>query len=280
MAHGGLISRRAQMNKNGILAMLLVLMAGAAHAEDYVSPTEERVRLSLGVVYLNSKTTLQIDSNTGVPGTLVNAENDFGMNKDDFEAKFQAMLRVGERNRLRFDYFSLDRTGNTTINKDILFRNVELLPGDPVDSNLSIDVLSITYEYSFIHREKFELAATIGINDTDLSARARVNTAARHVDQTEDQAGPFPTLGLDGTYVISKRFYLDGRVEYFKANIDKLDGSLGFYEVNALYRLRENVSFALGYELVKAHLLSNQASTAGLFNFSTKGPELFVRVAF
>lgn len=268
------------MNKNGILAMLLVLMAGAAHAEDYVSPTEERVRLSLGVVYLDSKTTLQIDSNTGVPGTLVNAENDFGMNKDDFEAKFQAMLRVGERNRLRFDYFSLDRTGNTTINKDILFRNVELLPGDPVDSNLSIDVLSITYEYSFIHREKFELAATIGINDTDLSARARVNTAARHVDQTEDQAGPFPTLGLDGTYVISKRFYLDGRVEYFKANIDKLDGSLGFYEVNALYRLRENVSFALGYELVKAHLLSNQASTAGLFNFSTKGPELFIRVAF
>lgn len=268
------------MNKNGIIAMLLVLLAGAAQAEDYFSPTEERLRLSLGTVYLDSKTTLQIDSSSGVTGTPVNAENDFGMNKDDFEAKFQLMLRLGERNRVRFDYFSLDRTGNTTINKDILFRNVELLPGDPVDSNLSIDVLSFTYGYSFIHSDKFELAATLGINDTDLSTRARVNTAARHVDQTEDQAGPFPTVGLDSTYVLSKRFYLDARIAYFHANIDHLDGSLGFYELNALYRLRPNIAFALGYELVKAHLLSSQAATAGLFDFQTQGPELFVRVGF
>jgi hypothetical protein len=268
------------MNRNGILALLLALLAGAVHAEDYLSPTEERVRLSLGFVHLDSNTNVQIDSSTGMTGTLVNAENDFGMNKTDFEAKFQLMLRVGERNRVRFDYFSLDRTGNTTLGKDILFRNVELLPGDPVDSNLSIDVLSLSYEYSFIHSEKFELAATLGINETDISARARVNTAARHVDQTEDQAGPFPTIGLDSTYVISKRFYVDARIDYFRANVDKLDGSLGVYELNAFYRLRPNISFALGYELVKAHLLSTQSSQAGLFNFSTQGPELFVRVAF
>lgn len=268
------------MNRNSILALLLALLAGAAHAEDYLSPTEERVRLSLGFVHLDSNTNVQIDSSTGVTGTLVNAENDFGMNKTDFEAKFQLMLRVGERNRVRFDYFSLDRTGYKTLDNDIQFRNVELLRGDPVDSNLSIDVLSLSYEYSFIHSEKFELAATLGINETDISARARVNTAARHVDQTEDQAGPFPTIGLDSTYVISKRFYLDGRIDYFRANVDKLDGSLGVYELNAFYRLRPNISFALGYELVKAHLLSTQSSQAGLFNFSTQGPELFVRVAF
>ena len=268
------------MNRNGIFALLVVLVAGAAHAEDYLSPTEERVRLSLGAVYLDSNTTAQFDSSSGVTGTLVNAERDLAVSKDSFEAKFQLMLRVGERNRVRFDYFSLDRTGSTTADKDILFRNVELLPGDPVVSNLSIDVLSITYGYSFIHNERFELAATLGVNDTDLSARARVNTAARHVDQTEDQAGPFPTVGLDGTYVISKRFYLDGRVAYFKANVDRLDGSLGSYELSALYRLRPNIAFALGYQLVKAHLLSSQAGKSGLFDFNTQGPEAYLRVAF
>ncbi len=167
-----------------------------------------------------------------------------------------------------------------TLTEPILFRNVQLLTGDPVNSNLSIDVLSVTYGYSFIHSEKFELAATLGINVTDISARARVNTPTRHVDQTEDQAGPFPTVGLDATYVISKRFYLDGRAQYLRANIDDLDGSLGFYELDALYRLRPNISFALGYELARAHLLSAQASQAGLFNFTTQGPEVFVRVAF
>jgi len=268
------------MNRYGLFALLATLLAGAAQAEDYLSPTEERVRLSLGVAHLDSNTTVQIDSSAGVTGTLVNAENNFGMDKSDFEAKFQIMLRVGERNRVRFDYFSLDRTGSTTLNQDILFRNVELLPGDPVNSNLSIDVLSVTYGYSFIHSEKLEVAATLGLNVTDVSARARVNTPTRHVDQTEDQAGPFPALGLEATYVISKRFYVDGRAQYFRANIDDLDGSLGFYELDALYRLRPNISFALGYEFAKAHLLSAQASKAGLFNFSTKGPEFFVRVAF
>jgi hypothetical protein len=268
------------MKRNGILALLLMLAAGAVHGEDYLSPTEERVRLSLGAVYLDSKTTAQFDSSAGVTGTLVNAERDLGVSKEDFEAKFQFMLRVGERNRVRFDYFSLDRTGSTTADKDILFRNVELLPGDPVVSNLSIDVLSITYGYSFIHNERFELAATLGVNDTDLSARARVNSSLRNVNQTEDWAGPFPTIGLDGTYVISKRFYLDGRVAYFKANIDHLDGSLAFYELAALYRLRPNIAFALGYESVKAHLLSSQAGKSGLFDFNTQGPEAYLRVAF
>jgi hypothetical protein len=268
------------MNRYGLFAVLAFLLAGAAQAEDYLSPTEERVRLSLGAVYLDSNTNIQIDSSAGVVGTPVNAERDFGMDKSDFEAKFQIMLRAGERSRLRFDYFSLDRTGSATINQDILFRNVELLPGDPVDSNLSIDVLSITYGYSFIHNEKFELAATLGVNITDISARARVNTATRHVDQTEDEAGPFPTVGLDATYVISKRFYVDGRVQYFRANVDDLDGSLGFYELDALYRLRPNISFALGYQLARAALTSTKSSEAGQVNFNTQGPEFFVRVAF
>jgi hypothetical protein len=269
------------MNRNGILA-LLVLLAGAAHAEDYPSPTDERVRLSLGFVYLDSSTTVQLDSGTGAPGTLFKAENDFGLDKTDFEAKFQLMLRVSERNRLSFDYFSLDRTSLRTLgpNQEILFGNVALLPGEPVNSNLSIDVLSINYGYSFIHNEKFELAAMLGVNVTDLSAQAKVNTAIRNVDQTKNQAGPLPTAGLDGTYVISKRFYVDARAQYFSANVDNFDGSLGVYEVNALYRLRPNVSFALGYELVKAHLASSQTSQAGQFNFSTQGPEAFIRVAF
>jgi hypothetical protein len=269
------------MKNNSLMALcLLTFCASLAQAEDYLSPTEERVRLSLGFTRLSTNTDLRIDSSTGVAGTPVNAENDFGVDKANFEAKFQAMLRVGERHRVRFDYFSLDRTGDKTLTQSYVFRDVVLQPGDPLNTNLSLRVLGITYGYSFIHRERFELAATIGVNITDLSARARVTTAARHVDQTEDQAGPFPTVGLDATWVISKRFYVDGRAQYLRANIDDLNGSLGFYELDVLYRLRPNISFALGYNLAKAHLLSTQTKDAGLFDFNTKGPEFFVRIAF
>jgi hypothetical protein len=268
------------MIKNGMAVLTLALVAGLAHADDYLSPTDERVRLSLGVMHLSSTTGIELDSHAGVQGTPINAENDLGLDSSDFEPKFQAMVRVGERHRLRFDYFTLDRTGQTTLTNPIVFRDVVLLPTDPVQTELSLRTLGISYEYSFIHREKFELAATIGINDTDISARAKVSTEIRHVDQSEDQAGPFPTIGLDATYVLSKRFYFDGRAQYFKLQVDHLSGTLTFYEAAALYRLRPNISFAVGYTSAKADLASRQPANSGYFDFNTKGPEVFVRIAF
>lgn len=268
------------MKKSGVGLIVLASFATLAHAEDYLSPTEERVRLSLGVVRVSNKTDIQIDSNAGVPGTQLNAEDEFGLDKSDYEAKVQAMVRVGERHRLRFDYFSLDRSGQTTVTQPIVFRDVVLQPGDPLNSNLSIRTLGITYGYSFLHSDRYEVAATIGINDTDISARARVQTQARHVNQTEDQAGPVPTLGLDATYVVSKRFYFDARGQYFRIRVDDLDGSLSIYELDGLYRLRPNVSFAVGYTSLRANLTSAQARQAGMFNFNSRGPEIFLRVAF
>src|ERR1700722_7602919 len=144
------------MIKNGmaVLAAGLALVAVPAHAEDYLSPTNERVRLSLGVMRVSSTTDIQLDSNQGVPGTPINAEKDFGLDSSDAEPKFQAMVRVGERHRLRFDYFTLDRTGETTLTSPILFRDVVLQPGNPVETSLSLRTLGISYGYSFIHREK------------------------------------------------------------------------------------------------------------------------------
>jgi len=268
------------MKKNGVGLIVLALFATLAHAEDYLSPTEERVRLSLGVMRLSNRTDLQVDSTAGVPGTSLNAEDQFGLDKSDYEAKIQAMVRVGERHRLRFDYFSLDRTGQTTVTQPIVFRDVVLQPRDPLSSNLSIRTFGITYEYSFLHGDRYEVAATLGVNDTDISARARVQTQARHVNQSEDKAGPIPTPGLDATYVLSKRFYFDGRAQYLKVNINNLEGSLGIYELDGLYRLRPNISFALGYTALRAHLASTQARQSGSFDFNSSGPEVFVRVAF
>jgi hypothetical protein len=275
------------MIKNGMAVLTFALaatsagLATLAHADDYPSPTDDRVRLSLGVMHLSSTTDLLLDSSQGVAGTPINAEHDLGLDGSDFEPKFQAMVRVGERHRLRFDYFTLDRTGQTTISgPPIVFRDVVLPTGYPVQSDLNLRTLGISYEYSFVHSEKFEVAATVGINDTDISTRARISTETLHVDQREDQAGPFPTLGLDATYVVSQRFYFDARAQYFKIAIDHLDGSLGFYELDALYRFRPNVSFALGYTAVKAILDSRKPSNSGYFDFDSKGPEFFVRVAF
>jgi hypothetical protein len=270
------------MNKNGLAVLWLALAASFAHADgDYISPTDERVRLSLGLMRVSNSTVVQVDGSTGTPGTVVNAENDLGLDSSDIEPKVQAMVRVGERQRLRFDFFTLDRSATKTLEgQPIVFGNVVLQTGDPVQTTLNMRTFGFAYGYSFWHTETLEFAATLGINDTDISTSARVQTQTSHVYQDENVAGPFPTPGIDGTWVVSQRFYFDGRAQYLQLHINNLDGSLGFYELDALYRLRPNVSFALGYNAVRAHLASIKTHDSGFFDIDTRGPELFVRVAF
>jgi hypothetical protein len=251
-----------------------------AHADDYFSPTDDRVRISLGAMHVTSDTTLRADTSAGLPGTVINGEDVFGLSKSDFEPKFQAMVRIDTRNRLSFDYFTLDRSGNAIAQMPIVFRNVAFIAGDPLQTKLSLTTLAIAYGYSFWHSETLEIAGTLGVHVTDISAMAKVQTDLRHIIQTDDQAGPVPTLGIDATWVASKRFYFDGRAQYLKVHVDNLDGSLGFYELDALYRYRPNVSFAVGYTAVVAKIASTKSSETGLFDFSTKGPEMFFRVAF
>jgi len=265
------------------LSMLasFALLAQRATADDYPSPTDERVRISLGATHLTSTTTLQANSSAGVIGTDIDGEDQFGLDKSDWEPKFQALVRVATRQRFSFDYFTLDRSGNSIVGANpIIFRDVVFLPGDPLQTQLSLRTLGITYEYSFWHSETVEVAATVGIHATDISASAKVQTATRHVIQNEDQAGPVPTVGIDATWVISKRFYIEGRGQYLNIQVNHLDGSLGLYEFNALYRYRSNVSLGLGYTAVRAHLASSQTTQPGVFDFNTNGPELFLRVAF
>ena len=266
------------------LALLAALATAPAHADDtYFSPTDEHVRVSLGAVRVSNATTIRADSSAGVPGTTINGEREFGLDAADFEPKFQAMVRVAKRQRLSFDYFTLDRSGSTTLpstGTPILFRDVALQPGDPLRTKLSLRSLGITYGYSFWHSETLEIAGTFGVHVTDVSAEARVQTPTRHVIQATDEAGPIPTLGIDATWVVSRRFYVDGRAQYLKVNLSRLNGTLGIYELDVLYRYRPNVSFAVGYTDFTANVMSTKGSKAGLFDFSAKGPEMFFRVSF
>jgi hypothetical protein len=67
----------------GLQFAISLAAAQSAHAQDnpYISPTVERVRISLGVIQTSSATKLRIDSTSGVPGTDIDVENDLAMDE-------------------------------------------------------------------------------------------------------------------------------------------------------------------------------------------------------
>jgi hypothetical protein len=264
-----------------VLGVAALATQGTATAQStYRSPTTDRVRFSFGLMQESTRTDFRIDSTAGQPGTLVNAEDDLGLDKSRIGPKFQALLRFGERNRLRFDYFRLERNGFKVIDQPVAFRDVNLIITDPVHTDLNLKMLSVTYGYSFWRSDKLEIAGTFGVNLMDIDARVRVQQDPRRIDERETKAGPFPQVGIDLTWAISHRFYIDTRAQYLKVNINEFDGSIGFYEFAALYRWRPNMSFGLGVSLFKADVNSVKLNESGFFKFNTNAPEAFVRVAF
>jgi len=270
-------------NSKLLLSLALALLASTAAADgDYFSPTGERIAISLGIIKVAPSTSVRVDSSAGVAGTTLNGEDDLGLDSSVIEPKFEASVRAGQRSRLFFDYFTLDRddTKVLALPPGAAFGDVVLLNGDPVQTVLSLRILGVTYGYSFLHNEKFELSGLIGINDTEISSSVRVQSPTRHIFDAQSLAGPFPTPGLAATWAVSKHFYVDATAKYLKVSIDHLEGSLSIYDFEAFYRVSPNVAFAVGYSGTRANLLSRQSKDSGAFIFDAKGPELFVRVAF
>jgi hypothetical protein len=265
-----------------IAAALLSALAGSARADDaYQSPTLDRIRVSLGLGQTHATTSFQLDSSDGTPGTVIDAENTLGLDPKQIDPEFEVEVRAGERNRLRINYASLDRDDTRTLSGvPLLYGGSMLLINDPVETNLSIRAFGLTYGYSFVRNDRFELAATLGVSDVDINSRIKVATATRHVDIIHSFAGPFPTPGVEVTWVLSRRFYIDAHAQYLKASINKLSASTSQYELHALYRLRANISLALGFSSLTSDLTSRKPGSEGFADFSARGPQFFVRVAF
>jgi hypothetical protein len=265
-----------------IAATLLSALASGARADDaYLSPTQDRVRLSLGISQTNASTSFELDASDGTPGSVIDGENTLGLDPKQTVPEFEVEVRAGARHRLRINYSALDRDDTRPLTTPLLqYGGSTLLLGDPVETNLSIRAFGLTYGYSFVHNDRLELAATLGVSDVDINSRVTVATATRHVDIIHSFAGPFPIPGLEATWVISKRFYMDAHAQYLKASINKLSASTNQWELHALYRLRPNISLALGYSSLTSDLISRKPGSMGFADFTARGPQLFVRVSF
>ncbi|MGA2776427.1 MAG: hypothetical protein ABSF94_02645 [Steroidobacteraceae bacterium] len=269
-------------NSKILVGVSLTLIASAALADgDYFSPTDERVALSLGVVHLSSATSMRVDNSAGTAGTTFNGESDLGLDSSDVEPKFEAAVRTGGTTRLFFDYFSLDRSDTKVLaSGPAAYGDVVLLAGDPVQTDLNLRVFGVGFGHSFLHFEKFELTGIIAINDTELNSSVRVQSATRHVYDSQSLAGPFPTPAIALTWAPFRHFYFDANAKYMKISVDHLSGTLSVYDADVFYRIHPNVALALGYSDTRVNLVSRQQADQGAFVLESKGPELFLRVAF
>jgi hypothetical protein len=256
-------------------ACLALTFIGSAQA---ASPITDRFFLRGTYFKASAATDLRVDPTSASPGTELSAEDDLGLDDEVNQARVELLFRLRQRNRIRMDFFSLDRNGTEVLEEEVIFGDEVFEVGDVVVSELDYRMLTFTYTYSFLRNERIELGGGLGIHLIETEARGAV--PADFQREEESQGGALPSVALDLAWLVSPRFALAVRGNYFTASVDEFDGVLSDYHVDLQYRARPNLAFGMGYSSIVVELDVTDPDNPGRFHMTTRGPELFFRVSY
>lgn len=224
-------------------------------------------------------TSMRVDPGSGIPGaagTPLNAETDLGLPDKKSMGRVEFMFRMRERHKVRVDTFENNRSGDKVLTQDFTIGNTTFAAGQPTHTELNWRQFSISYTYSIIHREHFELGAGLACYFLQID----LLTTAPGQREEVSAATPFPALPLDMSWVISRRWALTGHAAYLKANHNDFDGWYADYHLETQYRWNPNFVVGLGYTNIRSSLSRTGGSFPGVVNVSMHGPEAFLRFSF
>jgi hypothetical protein len=272
----------------GLLACLLACAGLPAHAEaEFIKPGEERLTLVLGSFLSSFDTNLRID-NASVQGTPVNFADDLGGDREKATVWAGAEWRFAPRHRIGLNYSRLKLSGLRTATRQIQIGD-EIFPvGATVASELKLTLMPALYSYSFLKRERDELAATVGLHWSSVSFKAQGSASLGTQDPAADVNAkadvPLPLLGLRWDHHFSQRWSagLQGGAFALKFGKDALDVQGGIWSAAAYAEYRFSRHFGLGLTIEGLHVnvdLSSR-SWAGAIEYDYWGPQLYLKARF
>lgn len=238
---------------------------------------EDRFRAELSMLGAGFDTQLRIDPSATTQGTLINAEDDLGLDDSQFLILGELTLLPGKNHLVRLNGLSARRSAQAILESGIVFEDEVYFRGERVDSELNLTLFGLTYGYRFLATERAELAATFGIQVAEVEANAVVRS--RVVRDSETGVAPLPLIGLEGRFDFTKRWGVEARLQYLTANIDDVDGSITDVRAAISWRANPHLVFGLGYRSFAIDIDSQNESTPGLVDMKIAGPTLYMRAS-
>ncbi|WP_061495160.1 hypothetical protein [Ramlibacter tataouinensis] len=219
-----------------------------------------------------------------VQGTEVKFEDELGLSDSKSLPYFLMGLRLGERWRLEFEYYELNRQGSGTIHRDIRWGDLVFPASSNVASRFDSKIYRFSAGYSFLRNPTAELGAALGVHATDFAialsgqgSGALGGTPLSGTFQSEENARvPLPTLGLYGSYLLSPDWMIRGRADYLSLDYGKYDGSLLNLMGAVTWRFSKNFGAGLGYRYVDYQLSGTKERFRGELSYRFRGPAIYL----
>ncbi|MRX69364.1 hypothetical protein SAMN06265349_10660 [Flavobacterium resistens] len=235
-----------------------------------------RFKFTAGAFFPINNTQVEVGSNNGNFGNMIDFEKDLGFKKNtqSFAASFE--WRISRRSRLGSEYYYLDRTSTKTLQKDIEF-------GDhtyPIDGRVSAffdnQIIRIYYGYAFVSKPTYEIGALIGAHVMLIDVGLRLEGQTQGVEFHDDfgVTAPLPDIGVWGEFVLGKKVGLYANFNYFALKVNDIDGRILSYNLSVLYNVYKNFSLTAGFTGLNIRVDAQKERLNGFFKWGYNGPTI------
>ena len=246
---------------------------------------EDTFHIALGTFIVNTDTTLRLDGEAGEQGTEIDWEKNFGEG-DVYRFRLDGYWRFAERHKLRALVFSSSRSGSRTFDEDITWDGETFPASATIEGKFKFSIYELAYEYAFMRRESYELAASFGVHYTDYEASLGATVtgsggaANRRIERGGNIGAPLPVVGLRGTWLLSQTFSIDASGQFFALTYGDIDGNVQDYRVLLNWQPKRWVGLGIGYDHFSFDVDVDSSNFRGKMDWAYHGPMIFYSVSF
>jgi len=257
-----------------------------AYNSDIFQPTvsrrgrtdQPRVEIRLGAFSDSIDSSIVRDASEGTDGTDIDLEDLLGLSDKETLLEVDAIFRIGSFHRIEVGYLGIARNGSVTLQDDIMFGDETIPAGTDVNSHFDTKILRVSYAYSLINDTQKEVGVMGGLHfskfKTTISSEATGQTA------TSNATTPLPVIGLHGSISLGRKASLGARIQFFRMDYDRYEGSLSYATLDLQRRFGDIFRVGIGYNYYALNLDSRDNDVRGTLEIRHHGPVLFVSAGF
>ncbi len=257
-----------------------LLFAGAA-ACAFITPAkadEDRFSLTVSGFRPSSDTTINAGAGD-VLGRDIDFEDTFSPAREETRPRLDGMLRLGDRHRLIFSYYDLERSHSAVLEEEISFGGQTFAVDTEVTGRFDFTLATLSYEYALVETPTLTVGAQLGAHWAE--ARAGVRSDGEPIAEVGTRAsGGSPALGLRVLGTPGEQWRFGGYAQAFKADVSDIDARFTRAGVFAEYRFAKNIGVQVGYDWFNLEADYAKTSWNGKLDLDIRGPTAGLTLAF
>jgi hypothetical protein len=259
-----------------------LLPAGGVCAEGGTPPDHpmmsDRFFLAVGVSQNESDVTANLNTGRIGLGTLIDFEDDLGLDKTNAIGTFMVGMRLFERWRLEAEYFKLDRANDKVVSRTLDWGRLSIPVTAGVESSFSAEDIRVGVGYSFFRRIDKEIG--VGLGAHVLSLEATLSTRNLGSQRAAVDSTPLPVVTFYARMALTDRWLLNVRVDRLSLDAGDIDGRIFTSEVEFVYQPWRHVNLGVGYRDMNIEVSSTGEKWRGKAQVRQSGPLLFIASTF